>query len=48
MITPINLFLISIIILMILNIAISIIMVYKIDTIVYALSNITIIKKNKG
>ena len=47
MITPINLFLISIIILMILNIAISIIMVYKIDTIVYALSNITIIKENK-
>jgi hypothetical protein len=48
MITPINLFLISIIILMILNIAISIIMIYKIDTIVYALSNIIIIKENKG
>jgi hypothetical protein len=48
MITPINLFLISIIILMILNIAINIIMVYKIDAIVYALSNITIIKENKG
>ena len=47
MITPINLFLISIIILMVSNIGISAIMVYKIDTIIYALSNITIIKENK-
>jgi len=50
MITPIYLFLISIsiILLLIMILSIGIIIIYKLDTLIYELSSITIIKKNKG
>ena len=47
MITPIYLFLISIILILMMILLIGIIAIYKIDTLIYELSSITIIKKNK-
>ena len=47
MITPIFLFLISIMLLLVMILSIGIIAVYKIDILIYELSSITIIKENK-
>ena len=47
MITPISIFLITLIILMLLNILCVITLIYKIDIIIKAVSNITLIKENK-
>ena len=47
MITPIYLFLISIILILMMILLIGIIAIYKIDALIYELSSITIIKKNK-
>ena len=47
MITPIYLFLMSILLLLVMILSIGIIAVYKIDVLIYELSSITIIKENK-
>ena len=48
MITPISIFLMILTILMLLNILCNLIVIYKMDIIINAVSNITIIKENKG
>ena len=47
MITPIFLFLMTIMLLLVMILSIGILIVYKIETVIYELSSITIIKENK-